>query len=108
MPKALKPGDRVVIDLEAAQALPPPPCPFCHTVSEDERRALLRNFAEGEWTVGSRYKRATCGYCLNGKYIPEDYIQLIATSAVKQGWIESPYWSVPRAIVKPVPLPLET
>lgn len=106
MPKALrlKSGDHVVIDLEAAQEVRIIPCQFCHqTMAEDELRALFRNFAEGEWTVGPRNPWITCPYCLRIKPIQKDFISLIAAHAVKSGHLISPYLAVPRRMVKPAP-----
>ena len=40
--------------------------------------------SHGRWKVGTRYEWATCGYCLNGKCVPEDYISLIATHPMKK------------------------
>ena len=107
MLKALQPGDRVVIDLEAAQALPPDPCPFCHqAMPEDEWRMVLRSYAEGEWTVGPRNTWTYCPDCSYVERIPKDRISLIATHPIKMGGIESSLWAVPRSIVS-LPLPLE-
>ena len=111
MPKALrlKPGDRVVIDLEAAQQHPQTRCLACgQTRTEDERRVLLRSFAEGEWVVGADKGKnlAVCRYCHDIRYTPDDYIQLIATFPVKQGNLAIRNWAVPRSIVS-LPLPLE-
>ena len=106
LPKALRltPGDHVVIDLEVAQKLGNTPCMFCHqAMPEDERRALFRNFAEGEWTVGPRNPWITCPYCLQIRPIQKGHISLMATHPFKRGDLVSPYLAVPRIIVKPAP-----
>ena len=96
----LKAGDRVLIDLEMAQA-------HCSTnirrccgrgYDPDDLHRLLRCAAEGEWRVAKQQMdMCICGYC--GRPAPRHRgeITLEALSPVLVGASEGRYWATPRA-----------
>ena len=106
----LKAGDRVVIDLEAAQT-------HCSTAispccgrgfDPDDSHRLLRCVAEGEWRVAKRQVRvSSCPYC--GRFVPRHRgeISLEISPPVLVGGIESRYWATPRSWLRLAPDELE-
>ena len=61
-----RPGDMVLIDLEAAQReLGERPCPACgQKYSTSECKLVLRHMAEGKWTVAHEQSPwVTCPFC---------------------------------------------
>ena len=96
----LKAGDRVLIDLEMAQA----ECitailPCCgRKWDQPDLHRLLHSAAEGEWRVAEvQVHMSICAYC--GSAVPRrrGEISLEVVSPVLVGGTESRYWATPRA-----------
>ena len=96
----LKAGDRVLIDLEMAQAHLSTDIFRCcgRRYDHDDLPRLLHFMAEGEWRVAQvQISMSVCAYC--GRFVPKrrDEISLEALSPVLVAGIESRYWATPRS-----------
>ena len=94
----LKAGDRILIDLEIAQAL----CatsvsPCCgRGYDPDDLDRLLHYMAEGEWRVAKwQQDPFTCPYCWLSTPMSRDKISLEVSSPFLIGGIEGRYWATP-------------
>lgn len=101
------PGERVVIDLEAAQEHITCNSRIagcgCAWKVEDTHR-ILRYLAEAEWRVAEEQGGySICPYChaMNGEC--DSIISLEVSVTIKVGDVPSHRWEVPRSIVRKVP-----
>ena len=95
-----KAGDRVLIDLEAAETQSSTAISQCcgRRYGQDDLRSLLRCVAEGEWRIAKLQVRvSSCPYC--GRFVPRPRgeISVEALSPFLVGGFEYRYWAVPRS-----------
>ena len=96
----LEAGDRVLIDLEIAQAHCSTSISKCcgRGYDQDDLHRLLHCVAEGEWRVAKvQVRMSICAYC--GRSTPKrrGEITLEASSPILKGRIENWYWATPRS-----------
>ena len=95
-----KAGDRVVIDLDAAQITCSTAISQCcgRRYDQDDLHRLLRCAAEGEWRVAEVQIRVSlCPHCGHSAARRRGEISLEVSSPVLVGGTESRYWAVPRS-----------
>ena len=107
-----KPGDVVLIDLEAAQrGAEPSPCPACgqaYSASDSEMIPLLRYMAEGQWTVTyDQSDLVTCPFCDETWHDSLDGISVVSEVAIEVNnlYAGQSCWFVPRAWLQRVEVP---
>ena len=96
----LKAGDRVVIDLEMAQARCSEAISECcdRAWDKDALRRLLRCMAEGDWRVAkSQIPVWACPFCGHSWPTRRTEISLEVSSSIITGGTGYRYWAIPRS-----------